>query len=1046
MTRSRKILIGVLLFFTILLAVVSAYVALNLRDVSEPDSQVSGVCCGHIECTGNVSAGEDLIGAPFANCTDRANSFCQSQGQTLISHGGDKACAGQSGGGSNNTCNQQSTAVHCRGQQIGHVIDVAGGSCECRASNGNACMCVPTTGVLCSQSSTAVNCRGQGVNHVLSNGRVCVSTGSIGSDGRVMCSTGEGQPDDRCSSDAQCGLAGTYCNSGGACVYKEPNGAACTRNSMCNSNICSGNRCVASTPGQPPVTPTANLSIGDDCSLFSAGQVCGGSGSASLRCIQCGAEHGNRKACGSTSNANTQYFACGSPGITNLTPIPSGVSCPGFSHLYEEQCIPGTVRANKCRLDRNPSSNNNVWQVNADSCGASCKWARDTGNISTASNRNTNYTFCLMNGTSSSHCASGQRICDGDAIQGSGFVGCGNVVTGGNGDACSNCYRNSNGSLTCIKEGTSCGAKTQCLTGGGTPPTTPPTVPPTNPPGTPTCPFPNTRVGVRVHGTSDWRSSLTLSASQTQFNVTAFQCTSAEGNNCTQVRNAIVRLTGAGFNGTNPLGGQTNQTSANPLRTQAINRQGSNHGTITVRVQHPDFPNDPACTATATIVVPQLYCGDRTCQSGEFCERAPSGNGFVACAGNHAGIPAGTVVSDCRQVATSAPGNPAPPACTFCGDGVVNGGEQCDYNAPGAQNCNTSCQTITPVCLSLDSSNATGTIDIDGNNTVTYTLRYRSANTTNPFPNIGLMVQGERGRDYYRPSERIVRPADIVNNPRFIASSSTWVYTFVWQATDTTGTVSNPLAAGGPLSVTVLTDRNNGATTIGTAACQSQLTLTQEPEPEEPNFVLVKDSAPVCLETGDTQVDYTITIENIGEAEGVIDVLRDTLDSRFISLGITPTDINPAFGAYNNGVITWTGTVADRTFAPGQTKTYRYRVVIPAQHVGQFASDGVDNIAEIEFGDNQLQFEVNTPIECESPEVPEIPEIPGTAIFGDGFNPTNYILLGMMFILLGGIVLKTSAWSTIVLPGMLVVQQRLSYKERKRKSFEEKLIDKVRNK
>lgn len=84
--------------------------------------------------------------------------------------------------------------------------------------------------------------------------------------------------------------------------------------------------------------------------------------------------------------------------------------------------------------------------------------------------------------------------------------------------------------------------------------------------------------------------------------------------------------------------------------------------------RNPSCTNETDCTCAVKPADP--VCGDKTCnQSSEMCE-----NG-VSCIN-------GTAVS-CRN------------DCTYCGDGRVNGGEQCDFNASGqAANCSKQCTWI----------------------------------------------------------------------------------------------------------------------------------------------------------------------------------------------------------------------------------------------------------------------------------------------------------------------------------------------------------------
>lgn len=85
--------------------------------------------------------------------------------------------------------------------------------------------------------------------------------------------------------------------------------------------------------------------------------------------------------------------------------------------------------------------------------------------------------------------------------------------------------------------------------------------------------------------------------------------------------------------------------------------------------------NDSCTNECKTPTVVQARCGDNLCnRQGETCD------GTAACTG--AGQNASFV---CRAVGTAA-------ECTYCGDGVVNGGEQCDDgNSNNGDSCSNSC-------------------------------------------------------------------------------------------------------------------------------------------------------------------------------------------------------------------------------------------------------------------------------------------------------------------------------------------------------------------
>lgn len=78
------------------------------------------------------------------------------------------------------------------------------------------------------------------------------------------------------------------------------------------------------------------------------------------------------------------------------------------------------------------------------------------------------------------------------------------------------------------------------------------------------------------------------------------------------------------------------------------------------------------------------FCGDGICNAtGEYCERsAPGSNTFVSCSN-------GQPVGSCRGVENNQPVTAA--TCNYCGDGIRQPVEECDYAVDS--NCNLNCTT-----------------------------------------------------------------------------------------------------------------------------------------------------------------------------------------------------------------------------------------------------------------------------------------------------------------------------------------------------------------
>jgi hypothetical protein len=363
----------------------------------------------------------------------------------------------------------------------------------------------------------------------------------------------------------------------------------------------------------------------------------------------------------------------------------------------------------------------------------------------------------------------------------------------------------------------------------------------------------------------------------------------------------------------------------------------------------------------------------------------------------------------------------------YCGDGIVNGGEQCDRNAPGEtpQTCNAQCQNVTETqCLGLTSS-LIGELTSGPGNFVIFTVRY-TTDDPSEFDDMVLRVGNPGvGRDANTPANVLVAP----DSTNYSSGTDTFTAVFVWEAVEVDGVTPT---ADGTYAVVVLPD---GSTTEATVACQSSITIDAS-EPEEPNFVVVKDGVNVCEENGSSTIDYTISVTNYSPVDdAVVDFVTDEIDEDLVDLGITPSAINPAYGSYSNGVITWDGGDIG-TFNPGETKTFTYTIVIPEDDVIDFNASGVDNTVTVQFDtstedDNTYTYDLNTPLDCI--------EIPNTA-FG-GVN-SRYILLAMLFIITGLMVYRLNlaeGASRKFLNKVADESRKGSYESRVEKSVEDNL-------
>ena len=270
MTTGKKIIIGLLLFLTIILAGISAYVALDLQQPD--DASVAAGYCPAITCPDGTTFPEDN-NTPQATCAQREAEAC-------ASHGGSAGSGGTCpvGGGS------------CSGRPIGDVIPTADGSCSCQlnASTG-LCGCVASAGTTCdiapvNDPQNVGSCIGSSIGAACTRDGsqgVCQSAGVTGSDQRCRCAlSGNSTPDNgnggtdpggqgdnnTCSTRTDCNV-GYYCKDS-TCQPQGGEGAVCNNsNDACVSGNCQNGKCVVAGTTSNSCNPATN-------SPCTNGQIC----------------------------------------------------------------------------------------------------------------------------------------------------------------------------------------------------------------------------------------------------------------------------------------------------------------------------------------------------------------------------------------------------------------------------------------------------------------------------------------------------------------------------------------------------------------------------------------------------------------------------------------------------------------------------------------------------------------------------------------------------------------------------------------------------
>ncbi len=292
---------------------------------------------------------------------------------------------------------------------------------------------------------------GQWANEACAGHQSSSGGGTAPSGGTTSCAT----------SGAPCS---TTCANGKTFSDACPGGGSFTSCTQWSNEACGT---VGSTPSGGTTTTTGTGTIGDPCTTNAD---CGKSGNLQLGCGQCD----SGKKCGDWTNGwitqadgTRVNAACVSPGTNPTTTV---AACGGAYLL--------TVDCSGCPTGKGKTCFTSGWSqcFNADACGFVCNY--------------TTQALCVASpgcAWTNGKCGASTTVTNGAG--GASFLGCGDTVAGGNGDACSNCYT-IGGKVTCLREGSSCGAKTSCFGtspttapstggGGGTTPTTATTAPAT---------------------------------------------------------------------------------------------------------------------------------------------------------------------------------------------------------------------------------------------------------------------------------------------------------------------------------------------------------------------------------------------------------------------------------------------------------------------------------------------------------------------------------------------------------------------------------------
>ena len=222
-------------------------------------------------------------------------------------------------------------------------------------------------------------------------------------------------------------------------------------------------------------------------------------------------------------------------------------------------------------------------------------------------------------------------------------------------------------------------------------------------------------------------------------------------------------------------------------------------------------------------------------------------------------------------------------------------------------------------------------------------------------------------------------------------------------------------------------DKKGATSTACSLSTTFKITEVDVPE-VNPEWSITKIAAEQCLEDGDAEVIYTISIKNIGEGTGSIDKIVDTLDSKVLASYITGT-ISEG-GLFGSGNITWELEGEAETFAPEQEKTYTYSLIIPKTAFGSYTNIVT---ATPTAGEN-FSDSVTVEVDCEQ-------DIPQTGLFD---STVAKIAAGVILLLLGFNLhrVDTSFRRVQNSLNILSISMKDTQSERRKKNFEKKIVKK----
>ena len=223
---------------------------------------------------------------------------------------------------------------------------------------------------------------------------------------------------------------------------------------------------------------------------------------------------------------------------------------------------------------------------------------------------------------------------------------------------------------------------------------------------------------------------------------------------------------------------------------------------------------------------------------------------------------------------------------------------------------------------------------------------------------------------------------------------------------------------------------------INTETGEESICPTILPGTTVTDWTIVKDSdVDTCTPTN-SQVAYTIKVTNAGDYSADLENVRDTLDAKINMSTVTnirECDVNGANCTTYNAAdvvsghtITWPG----RTFAPGQSRTYRYSVTVATP--GDYY-----NIAEAVPTDGRIVRDDETFPTC----------APGAQPVTGAFSSAVYaVILGVMLMMVSSYVYRTQTGAQMIANVLGKTKKGIWRKLNRKEAFERDAIKSVRKK